>query len=152
MGLSPRPPVLLTEPRDGFCDIRLQFFFSLSLNFIKCRLWKKPETTRSESLMHKADYLNEKSRSIKSDFSTIRKTRGHVQQYIASDTGPWSGGGNRNWSGLWQIENPVSLLEKVFFSAPPRYIPCRTKSLGQPDHLLFKEKPRPVFYMNSSQI
>lgn len=88
------------------------------------------------SVRHEADYLNEKSRSVKSEFSTLSKIRAHVRKYSANDTSPHGGGGNRNWGGLWPTENRMSFPERVFFLALSRCYHVGNKSPGLPDHLL----------------
>lgn len=79
------------------------------------------------SLMHKADDLNEKSRSIKSDFSTLRKTRAHVQNTeqmtLVLDVGEAIG--TEENSGQLKIVCPF-LREKAFsFLSSIQVLPCR---------------------------
>ena len=97
-----RPPGLLTrtEPSNGSGLPGFHLFSSLNLNFINYRVWRKSGINMFGSIMQGADYLNEKIRSVKSDFSTVRKTRAHVQKYRAKDSGLWNGGSTRNSGGL----------------------------------------------------
>lgn len=105
MGFRPRPPGLFTrtEPRDRPSSLSEPLFHYMLGSYV-------------QKLNTQAIYLCEKSRSIENDFSTIRKTKAHVQKYIANDTGSQSWGGNRDWWRLWQIEEHMSFLERIFLA------------------------------------